>query len=142
VPGRQSSPEIVGRSIEMERLSGALERAAEGRGSAVVVAGEAGVGKTRLLTEFVARRCSGATVLVGACLALAEEAPPFWPVLDALRALGRGGDVLARRETGAPSEELSEGLSPSTAPRDAGTLARDEVFERSEEHTSELQSPS
>lgn len=129
MPGRQSSPEIVGRSREMERLSGALERAATGRGSAVIVAGEAGVGKTRLLTEFVAGGCSGATVLVGACLALAEEAPPFWPVLDALRALGQRGDVVARRGAGAGSEEVGGEGSQSAAPRDAGTLARDEVFE-------------
>ncbi|HYR63952.1 MAG TPA: AAA family ATPase [Actinomycetota bacterium] len=87
MPGRQSSPEIVGRAEEMDCLGQALDRAAGGRGGALIVSGEAGVGKTRLLTEFVAARCTGATVLVGACLALADGAPPYWPVIDALRSL-------------------------------------------------------
>ena len=54
MPGRQSSPEIVGRSTEMDHLSRALDAAAGGRGGAILISGEAGVGKTRLLTEFVA----------------------------------------------------------------------------------------
>ena len=58
MPGRQSSPEIVGRSEEMILLGQALDQAAEGRGGAVIVSGEAGVGKTRLLTEFAAARCA------------------------------------------------------------------------------------
>ena len=65
MPGRQSSPEIVGRSTEMDLLGRALDRAAEGRGGAILISGEAGVGKTRLLTEFVAACGSGATILVG-----------------------------------------------------------------------------
>src|SRR6266571_1785567 len=80
---------MVGRSEELERLGRALERAASGRGGAVIVAGEAGVGKTRLLTEFVAGRCESATVLVGGCLDLAGGAPPYWAVVEALRGLAQ-----------------------------------------------------
>jgi DNA-binding CsgD family transcriptional regulator/tetratricopeptide (TPR) repeat protein len=71
----------------MDHLSRALDRAAGGRGGAILISGEAGVGKTRLLTEFVAASGSGATILVGGCLALADGAPPYWPVVEALRSL-------------------------------------------------------
>src|SRR5207247_2257301 len=81
----QSSPEMVGRAEEIQRLGQALERAAEGHGGAVVVAGEAGVGKTRLLTEVVASRCAAATGLVGGCLHRAGGAPPCWAVVAPLR---------------------------------------------------------
>jgi DNA-binding CsgD family transcriptional regulator/tetratricopeptide (TPR) repeat protein len=73
----------------MDLLGRALDGAAEGRGGAILLSGEAGVGKTRLVTEFVAARGAGATVLVGGCLALADGAPPYWPVIDALRSLRR-----------------------------------------------------
>ena len=67
----------------MDHLGRALDRAAEGRGGAILVSGEAGVGKTRLLTEFVATRGAGATVLVGGCLALADGAGPHLPAAGA-----------------------------------------------------------
>ena len=111
MPGRQSSPEIVGRSTEMDHLGRALDRAAEGRGGAILVSGEAGVGKTRLLTEFVAACGSGATVLVGACLALADGAPPYWPVVDALRGLQRPEQpALARIATPGIAEVPAAGV--------------------------------
>jgi predicted ATPase len=44
---RVSSPVLVGRDAEMVWLRGALERAGTGEPAIVVVAGEAGVGKTR-----------------------------------------------------------------------------------------------
>ncbi|HEX8860480.1 MAG TPA: AAA family ATPase, partial [Actinomycetes bacterium] len=48
---RISSPVLVGRAPELARLAAALERAAAGAPATVLVAGEAGVGKTRLLAE-------------------------------------------------------------------------------------------
>ena len=52
VATRVSSPVLIGRSVEFERLRAALRGAREGRSSAIVVAGEAGVGKTRLVSDF------------------------------------------------------------------------------------------
>jgi predicted ATPase len=49
---RVSSPRLVGRAEELARLAAALDRAAAGDPAAVLVAGEAGVGKTRLLPEL------------------------------------------------------------------------------------------
>lgn len=82
------SPVFVGRHREVACLTAALETADAGRTTAVVVAGESGVGKTRLLTHF-ARLASerGATVLVGRCVELQDACPPYWPFLDAFRRL-------------------------------------------------------
>jgi predicted ATPase len=52
VARRVSSPVLVGRAAEVARLNAALERAATGRPAILVVAGEAGVGKTRLVLEL------------------------------------------------------------------------------------------
>ena len=62
-----------------------------GAPSALVIGGESGVGKTRLVAEFLDRaaREAGATTLVGGCIDLGSGALPYWPVVDALRSLVR-----------------------------------------------------
>ena len=63
---RVSSPVLIGRSSEFARLASGLRLAQEGRSSATLLAGEAGVGKTRLIAEVVelADR-EGVVVLMG-----------------------------------------------------------------------------
>ena len=71
--GRVSSPRLVGRAEELARLAAALDRAAAGDPAAVLVAGEAGVGKTRLVAEFTSQASDGGvSVLTGGCVALIE----------------------------------------------------------------------
>jgi DNA-binding CsgD family transcriptional regulator/tetratricopeptide (TPR) repeat protein len=84
-----TSPVMVGRDAELSRLRAALEAAGrEGAASALLVAGEAGVGKTRLIDEFTERAGhDGALVLAGACLDVGETAAPFAPVAEAFRSL-------------------------------------------------------
>jgi DNA-binding CsgD family transcriptional regulator/tetratricopeptide (TPR) repeat protein len=77
---------FVGRVPELQRLRMALEDAVDGRPSMLLVGGDAGVGKTRLLEEFV--EALDARVLRGACLPLGEQGLPFAPVVDVLRRLG------------------------------------------------------
>jgi DNA-binding CsgD family transcriptional regulator/tetratricopeptide (TPR) repeat protein len=86
---RFSSPTFVGRAVELGQLDAARARVAAGP-AVVVVGGEAGVGKTRMIDEF-ARRCrgEGARVLVGGCIELGEEGVPFAPVIQALRTVLR-----------------------------------------------------
>jgi DNA-binding CsgD family transcriptional regulator/tetratricopeptide (TPR) repeat protein len=82
------SPVFVGRNREVACLTAALEAADAGRTAAVVIAGESGVGKTRLLTHFARLAADrGSTVLVGRCVELQDACPPYWPVLDAFRRL-------------------------------------------------------
>ncbi len=78
---------MIGRSAQLQQLVGAVSMAWGGHGGARIIAGESGVGKTRLLTEFATRVRDRATVLAGACLDLVDGAPPYWPVIDALRGL-------------------------------------------------------
>ncbi|HSG86978.1 MAG TPA: AAA family ATPase [Candidatus Limnocylindrales bacterium] len=81
---------FIGRTMESERLRGHLARAAGGSPGLVVIAGDAGVGKTRLLERMIAEaRSDGFTVLEGACLPLGGHAAPYAPVVAVLRDLAR-----------------------------------------------------
>ncbi|MGR6321266.1 AAA family ATPase [Micromonospora soli] len=83
---RAASTVLVGRQEELTSLRGALGRARAGEPATVLVGGEAGVGKTRLIEEFGVRAGgAGARVLVGQCLELGEAGLPFAPFAAALR---------------------------------------------------------
>jgi DNA-binding CsgD family transcriptional regulator/tetratricopeptide (TPR) repeat protein len=101
VTTRPSSRTLVGREPELERLREVFKRARAGEPAAVLVGGEAGVGKTRLVEELLGyARAEGAQVLGGQCLELGEEGPPFAPFAAALRDLLRsaGPGVFAGHE--------------------------------------------
>jgi DNA-binding CsgD family transcriptional regulator/tetratricopeptide (TPR) repeat protein len=85
---RLSSPLLVGRTKELAQLGAALDRARSGSPAVVLVAGEAGVGKTRLVAEFTTRAgAGGASVLSGGCVALVEGELAYAPLVEALRGL-------------------------------------------------------
>jgi tetratricopeptide (TPR) repeat protein len=87
--GAFSSSVFVGRQAELAGLRDALQRATGGAAGAMLVGGEAGVGKTRLLGELTAAaRRDGALVLSGQCSDLRDAAMPLLPIADALAALG------------------------------------------------------
>jgi hypothetical protein len=82
-PGMQC-PVIVGRDEELATLAGVLSRAAGGRGGCVVVSGEAGVGKTRLVTEAATgARGRGQVVLAGRSTPT-DRVSPLRPLGEAL----------------------------------------------------------
>jgi predicted ATPase/DNA-binding CsgD family transcriptional regulator len=86
VATRRTSAVLVGRDAEFAALREALKRARDDEPTAVLVGGEAGVGKTRLLDEFTRyARAGGARVLTGHCLELGEEGLPFAPFAAVLR---------------------------------------------------------
>jgi DNA-binding CsgD family transcriptional regulator len=90
VARRVSSPKFVGRAEELASLRAALERARDGEATAVFVAGESGVGKTRLLRELDRLAAdAGARVLRGACVAFGAGELPYAPIAGALRGLMR-----------------------------------------------------
>jgi predicted ATPase len=77
---------FVGRERELEELRTALGSAASGCGRLVLVHGEAGIGKTRLLHRFAEdAQAAGTVVRWGRCYER-EGAPVFWPWLQILRA--------------------------------------------------------
>ena len=78
---------LVERDAPLEQLAAALEDARQGRGSTVLVSGEAGIGKTSLLQEFAEDAWPTARVLVGACEDLLTPRP-LGPFRDMARDAG------------------------------------------------------
>jgi len=88
---RISSAVFVGRAAELAELHAAYVRRSTGLPGTIVVAGEAGVGKTRLLAEFAEEiRLSGGQVLRGASAELGHGVLPYGAFVEALRPLARG----------------------------------------------------
>lgn len=80
--------EFIGREVELARFSHLLEEVFARRPGTVFLAGDAGVGKTRLLGEFAAQALvdDRAFVLRGKCVDLSEDARiPYGPLVWALR---------------------------------------------------------
>ncbi len=135
VASRVSSPVLVGRSSQLSALDAALAGVAGGRPSAVVVGGEAGVGKSRLVGEFAGRsRGAGVRVLTGGCLELGADGLPFAPFISVLRELVRdlGATGVAGLLPGGSTRELARLLPEFGEPAgadDAGE-ARARLFEQ------------
>jgi DNA-binding CsgD family transcriptional regulator len=110
-----SSGAFVGRVTELERLESALAALPERGAATVLLGGDAGMGKSRLIEEFCARaRSRGSVVAIGACTPAEGGGLPYGPVVGVLRDLARqlpAGDVagvlgFAQRSLGlaAPTE--------------------------------------
>lgn len=100
---------FVGRHREMEMITGAVEDAISGQGRVVTIAGEHGIGKTRIAQEAaVYAELRGTGVLWGRCY---EEGgtPPYWPWVQAITSLIRdsGSDPL-HGQTGSIMANISE----------------------------------
>jgi ATP/maltotriose-dependent transcriptional regulator MalT len=138
VASRVSSPRFVGRTSQLARLHEAYRAAAaEECGSTVLVAGEAGVGKTRLVNEFTDWvHEQGGIALVGGCLEFVDRALPFGPMIEALRQLHRSLDDATLAEVLGPSRadlarllpELGAASAPGSAP-DEGDAPAARLFE-------------
>src|SRR4029453_5442900 len=82
---RVLSPVLVGRQEELSQLEDALLAANRSDGRFVLLAGEAGIGKTRLATELTRRAHKlGCTALWGSC-SEAELSLPYLPFVEAIR---------------------------------------------------------
>src|SRR5688500_16250460 len=93
VPRLGSGIPIVARTQEMRQLRAAFARAERAEAGAVLLSGDAGVGKTRLLTalgEYAAG--TGALVLTGRCIDVREGGLPYLPFAEALAPLATTSD--------------------------------------------------
>jgi len=80
---------FVGRERELGQLERALDASQAGGGTTVLVTGDAGIGKTRLASEFARRaRDAGFEVLLGRSIDLVGTELPYQPFVEALRPLG------------------------------------------------------
>src|SRR5262245_38085460 len=92
MPGWIRSTSLVGREGELQALLESRSRAASGRFSTVLLGGEAGVGKSRLVAEYLSRTVEldpAALAVQGNCLELAESVLPLAPLVGLLRDLSR-----------------------------------------------------
>ena len=118
---RALCPVLVGRSEELSVLEDALLAANRGQGSVVALAGDAGLGKTRLATELEHRaRSIGAEVLSGGC-SEADLSLPYLPLLEAIGNYLAGANVDAlRARLGPAARELGQ-LFPQLGTDEAAT---------------------
>jgi DNA-binding CsgD family transcriptional regulator len=121
VTTRVSSSRLIGRAAELAELEAALAEAADERPSIAIVAGESGVGKSRLLAELQERaRESGALVLTGDCVDLGESELPYVPLVAALRPLARTGDPALTDPVRAAVAPLMPSLGAALEPGERG----------------------
>ncbi|MGZ4120591.1 MAG: AAA family ATPase [Actinomycetota bacterium] len=120
---RALCPVLVGRSEELSILEDALLAANRGQGSVVALAGDAGLGKTRLATELERRaRSIGSEVLSGGC-SEADLSLPYLPLLEAIGNYLAGADLdSVRARLGPSGRELAQ-LFPQLDP--SGTPVQD-----------------
>jgi predicted ATPase len=100
------SSRFVGRGEELTRLLAALDRAEQGQPAMVLLAGEAGIGKTRLVAELADKvRQRGVRILLGGCLQVGDVGLPYVPVIAALRGFAAedDNDELAAAAKGLPA---------------------------------------
>ena len=132
---RVSSPVMVGRAGPLAVLEAALARSRSDSSSVVLVGGEAGVGKSRLVSDFGRRaQAAGARVMVGGCLEIGTDGLPFAPFTAILRGLVRdlGPDGAADLLPGGAAREFARLLPEFGEPvqdADAG-VARVRLFEQ------------
>jgi DNA-binding SARP family transcriptional activator len=114
-PGRPDRPRMVGRRKEFAQLKNALRQLEGGKGGVVVIRGEAGIGKTRLLEELrELARLHGTRILESRCFA-AEADVSYGPIVDGLQPIAR--DVASGSERGEPTFFQLGLLFPEQFPR-------------------------
>jgi DNA-binding CsgD family transcriptional regulator/tetratricopeptide (TPR) repeat protein len=102
VATRVSASQLIGRAGELAELMAAFDEAAGGAASLAFLAGESGVGKSRLLHTFLERAGErGGCSIGGECVELGRDELPYAPLVAALRGLLRERDPVL------------EGLSPT-----------------------------
>jgi DNA-binding NarL/FixJ family response regulator len=102
--GRIVSQELIGRERELDVVARAFDDAKGARARTVLIGGEAGIGKSRVLAAALEQaRADGAVVLLGGCIGLAEGSLPFAPIVEALRPFIR--ELEGIEGDGAPSPD-------------------------------------
>jgi DNA-binding CsgD family transcriptional regulator len=92
----RSTVPLVGRTAELKVLADAVGGARAGSPSAVILGGDAGVGKTRLLSELLGSATGdGVLCLVGHCVDLGDTPPPYLPFTEAFTRLAAEHPELA-----------------------------------------------
>src|SRR3954447_17064409 len=115
---------LIGRAEDLAALDAGLDQARNGEPVTVVLAGEAGIGKTRLVQEFSERAfAQGARLLSGACVDVGDATLPYGAVVDALRAVPAEAFAALPARLGRALGPLIPEAAPDDAPFDGGQSA-------------------
>src|SRR6201986_3881693 len=115
----------TGRAAERAELQAAFDEAAGGAASLAFLAGESGVGKSRLLHTFIDRaRERGGCAIGGECVELGADELPYAPLVAALRGLVRENDRVLERLSPATRAGLAQ-LIPEIDPEAAAAEDED-----------------
>lgn len=126
VARRVSVPELIGRQAELT----ALRAAFDDPGRLVLIQGDAGVGKTRLVQTFAEHAvASGATVLAGGCLQF-EADIPYAPFVEALRELPAapsllGGGAAASGDRAGEFRRVADAIMAAASDHPVGLVIED-----------------
>jgi DNA-binding CsgD family transcriptional regulator/tetratricopeptide (TPR) repeat protein len=107
-----TSPSLIGREGDLESLRSALHESRAGSTRTVVISGEAGIGKTRLVAEFLRQVPADTIVLRGQCVDLDRDAPPYAPIVAPLRSLASEIGEAELFEASGPAREALAVLLP------------------------------
>lgn len=122
---RLASPELVGRQPELTEFAARLETVRQSSGSTILVGGDAGIGKTRLIGEACTRaKGLGYLTAIGACMPAEGRALPHASVVGLLRDLERQLEGRPEVETLRPAMEAVGMSSARTDVSPAGLRAR------------------
>src|ERR1700742_617790 len=125
--------QLVGRAGESPRLLTLLDDAASRQAVVALISGDAGVGKTRLVTEVTRRATAeGFTVLSGHCAELGESVP-YLPLADALRNAAQAPETSPRLLEALAAQPalarlLPEGETAAATAGEGGGMARQQMF--------------
>src|SRR5712692_1501781 len=109
--------QMVGRERELTLIWNQYDAARNGNARVILLAGELGIGKTRLLQEFATRAAQdGATVLRGGA-SESEGMPPYLPFLEALGSYIRTAPLERLREQVAVAPQVLSSILPELAAR-------------------------
>jgi DNA-binding CsgD family transcriptional regulator/tetratricopeptide (TPR) repeat protein len=129
MPGRAATQTLVARAAELAALRAAVERASSGDAATVLVSGEAGVGKSRLVEELMrTARDDGALVLLGRCVDVGDGELAYAPIAGALRSLAVHVDEPELDAALGPGRAELARLVPDLAGGDAAPAAEPGAF--------------
>ncbi|HUG83071.1 MAG TPA: AAA family ATPase, partial [Euzebya sp.] len=119
---RLTDHRLVGRDEEMRLLVHALDRGVDRKPATVFISGDAGIGKTRLVTELAAvARDRGARLAHGDCIELGSDGLPYAPFVAIVRSLVSDLGVAEVLELAGPDAGELARLAPALDPSSEGT---------------------
>ena len=114
--GRPIRSPFVGRREELDRLVSLLDGCRTGTTRTVLIGGEAGVGKSRLVDELVARERDTTLEMRGRCLDYGTQPAPYVPLVEALHRLVAALGVDAVAAAAGPGRRELARLEPMLGP--------------------------